>query len=778
VPGDIDGSGLVNVTDVQCTIQANLTAIGGYSEPPPVCMAGGYEQADMDCDGSVTVADVALDIAYALGQPLALSIDANGDGCPDVCGAGCGAGEACDDGDLCTHDDECAAGVCAGVPYACFDGEDCTSDLCDGEGTCAFPLKLERLGSSCLIDGKCYTTGELAPDNECAQCRPNTSNETWTPTKPKPCDDGDPCTASDTCSTLVCGGVPIDCDDGLVCTSDACSEGACVHVPYSGLACDDGEVCTKSDQCQLGVCEGTPTSGPACDDGDVCTEGDQCVGGTCAGTPICDDGLPCTADVCFSGSCSAPIAPEFQGIACVIDGACWFVGQSQPGFPCKVCDPSKPIVWSYSLGPDYCFIDGACWESGVHDPEEDCQMCVPGLGPWSWTLRNDWASCTDGDPATSADYCYGGHCAGFDQTLVDSSDLPVQDAYRRASTIADVAYATSFVPSLFGIESESLSHFAGSSLPYSVPGGDLGESLLGPAGVKGNWLVKGGSVAQYKSGGWVYSTALINQMAPSIGDTGSLRLIDGTGSTLHIVGFDLNGLAMGRECIYAVASATWSCANVPPAFEDKQDPVALINTGSAHFLATNLLDNGMVDDIQLLKYTPLIPGISTWLYQIDLAIDAEAPWPLKLEGMIFGGGYLVGIGPGGTLIASDATTDTVLVVPDANAGFGTPDEYDYSAVAYYGGWFLVVGSRAVGTTRFFYLFRAKASSDPMLDSSWSRISLFSALSKACGPSCPQSYDDPQVNAMAVTSDGLFLFGGWYNGATGEQDRASWFRPTP
>jgi hypothetical protein len=48
-----------------------------------------------------------------------------------------------------------------------------------------------------------------------------------------PCDDGDPCTASDACAAGVCrGGSPRSCDDGSACSIDSCSSGGgCDHRP-------------------------------------------------------------------------------------------------------------------------------------------------------------------------------------------------------------------------------------------------------------------------------------------------------------------------------------------------------------------------------------------------------------------------------------------------------------------------------------------------------------------------------------------------------------------
>ena len=63
-------------------------------------------------------------------------------------------------------------------------------------------------------------------------------------------------------------------DDGNICTRDFCHEGVCTHpdVP-DGLPCNDANACTMADSCEKGLCSG-------------------------AGLLSCDDGNPCTEDVC------------------------------------------------------------------------------------------------------------------------------------------------------------------------------------------------------------------------------------------------------------------------------------------------------------------------------------------------------------------------------------------------------------------------------------------------------------------------------------------------
>jgi len=67
----------------------------------------------------------------------------------------------------------------------------------------------------------------------------------------------------------------------------------------TGPQCDDGNPCTN-DLCAGGQCTHEPANGAACDDGDPCTESDSCGAGGCYGLPLsCDDGDDCTHDFCY-----------------------------------------------------------------------------------------------------------------------------------------------------------------------------------------------------------------------------------------------------------------------------------------------------------------------------------------------------------------------------------------------------------------------------------------------------------------------------------------------
>lgn len=99
-PGDANSDGVVDISDVQCTVLASLVAL------PPVCLQDATA-IDVDCSGQVDVADIQLVVGLALSFPQAVlpaESDANGNGQHDDCeGSFCGdgvvdEGEQCDDG--------------------------------------------------------------------------------------------------------------------------------------------------------------------------------------------------------------------------------------------------------------------------------------------------------------------------------------------------------------------------------------------------------------------------------------------------------------------------------------------------------------------------------------------------------------------------------------------------------------------------------------------------------------------------------------------------------
>lgn len=226
-------------------------------------------------------------------------------------------GSICDDYDPCTDADMCIDGECMAIPRDCDDENVCTSDRCD------WVPEQPWFEVACFHDPI-----------------------------PGDCDDGDFCTEDDECNEFgSCSGTQIDCDDGNECTVDTCDPATgCVYTPVQdGTSCDDEDTCTVNDICLYGACIGQrfrvcddgnpctddvcvgegcqyPNNSASCNDGDACTENDTCSNGACIGTPVnCSDSDPCT----INEQC------EF-GVGCVTEPKC------NDGDACTndTCDPS------------------------------------------------------------------------------------------------------------------------------------------------------------------------------------------------------------------------------------------------------------------------------------------------------------------------------------------------------------------------------------------------------------------------------------------------------
>ncbi len=276
-------------------------------------------------------------------------------------------GTPCDDADPCTEDTICTAGECApdpGVPHPCDDGNPCTADRCDPEAG--------EPGERCLHEPQ-----------------------------EGPCDDGLGCTDSDQCSAGECLGTALDCDDDNPCTYDLCDEALdqCRHTLSSG-PCDDRDACTANDYCRDGACRaGTVLS---CDDGNPCTN-DVCNSTTgCrhdTNTRSCDDGNPCTeGDGCTDGVCTA--GENYTCAACTSDADC------APHDDGQVCN-----------GTLFCF-EGRCSidpRTVVECPPASAcavQRCDAASGLCIPVPAPEGSDCSDDDACTLFDVCVAGACAG------------------------------------------------------------------------------------------------------------------------------------------------------------------------------------------------------------------------------------------------------------------------------------------------------------------------------------------------------------------------------
>jgi uncharacterized repeat protein (TIGR01451 family) len=257
---------------------------------------------------------------------------------------------SCNDGNPCTSNDVCSGGACTGGGATdCSDNNPCTDDTCNTQTGCVHTNDNANSctdGTACTVndacvDGVCVGTDRCNDGNPCtfdfcANASTGACGHTDLSSNTS-CDDHDACTTGDHCNGLgLCvGPYPLDCDDGISCTTDSCDPGTgCVNTPNPGGYCNDGDACTSPDYCdtdgitcipgpptdcddgnactddscnsQTGCAHAPNTSTGACNDHSDCTTNDQCDGsGNCVGTPLnCDDNNSCTYDTCQGGTCT------------------------------------------------------------------------------------------------------------------------------------------------------------------------------------------------------------------------------------------------------------------------------------------------------------------------------------------------------------------------------------------------------------------------------------------------------------------------------------------
>ena len=432
-------------------------------------------------DGGVVAPDVRPDTSAAPETCV-------GDGCsdpcaavacdepPDVCHEASGTckdgtceyapldGSKCDDGDPCTVDDACAAGVCAGVLLACDappgaeckDGPtllvsagpgECKDGACEYE-TSEVPCDVGCEDGGCLGDPCAGVTCETPPGPCYASVGTCSSGSCiYEPLKGGGCDDSDPCTIGDSCEEGLCVGSPVTCDDppsaeclagdilhvyaspglcdGQGCvyaTTDIqcpgpCVGGKCVSDACAGVVCDKspGPCYAATGTCQGGKCVYEPASG-GCDDGDPCTTGDACEDGECVGTQktcktppeaACLDGDTLStwssSGVCVGGECTYAEAT----VSC--PGGC--AGAKCVGDACAGVTCNKP--------PSACYASDGWCDGGA------CNYALI-----------DGATCDDGNACTVADTCQSGACKG----KAKACDSPPDPTCQGGST--QVVYAS------------------------------------------------------------------------------------------------------------------------------------------------------------------------------------------------------------------------------------------------------------------------------------------------------------------------------------------------
>lgn len=135
------------------------------------------------------------------------------------------------------------------------------------------------------------------------------------------------------------------------------------------------------------------TTDADCADTNFCTTAEQCIAGACVVTPVnCDDGNPCTDDICDCGS------------GCINANIC------NDGFTCTT-DTCDPGTLACTNTPNDAVCNGQC-STGTCLADPDDVVEDPITGCILTSTLPDGSGCNDGDACTSTDECTGGSCAG------------------------------------------------------------------------------------------------------------------------------------------------------------------------------------------------------------------------------------------------------------------------------------------------------------------------------------------------------------------------------
>ncbi|GAB4204607.1 MAG: hypothetical protein OHK0013_19680 [Sandaracinaceae bacterium] len=248
-----------------------------------------------------------------------------------------------------------------------------------------------------------------------------------------------------------------ECDDGISCTADRCTDGRCVYSP-DDTQCDDEEACT-SNHCVVGTgCVFDPLPDAACDDGIFCNGFDRCAAGTCtvhngdpcASPTVCDesadrctgcrDDADCPADsvgawsacsyddrcdetgsrsrvnrthACVSGSCRATDATETEPCMRDTDGASCGMGSCGSYGTCNYSDACDESATQTRTCTDLVCTEGVC-RSTSHDESRPCTRDTDGVTCMP-TSCGEYGSCDYSDvcdeSASQSRTCTDYHCA-------------------------------------------------------------------------------------------------------------------------------------------------------------------------------------------------------------------------------------------------------------------------------------------------------------------------------------------------------------------------------
>jgi hypothetical protein len=404
----------------------------GQRDSDPVLDTWG--DAPLSNEGGVDAADAAVDAAADAGLCHGPAGCDDGLACTDdicleagTCANPLKSGHCLIAGACYTHGDKQSAGGCntcdsaastsawSGDASLCADdGLSCTSTSCKA-GACGHELS----AGHCLVGGACIADGAASPQNVCQVCDTKVSTSALQAKA-----NGSACAP-----------------DSLNCTSDVCAVGACTHPQQSGT-CLIGGTCFASGaahpsaDCLGCVPASSASTWSTLPDGSACSA----------------DGLTCTSDSCKAGTCTHAT----QAGSCLIGGTCHASGAKSAVNDCVACNPASPNVWtplgdgtpcaadSFSCTSDSCqsglcahpvssgscLIGGACYTSGLTNPTGACSFCKPTASQSAWTPLSYQGCCA----GATVVYCDSGTLKGLDCTANPSCGWDASFGYYDCGT--------------------------------------------------------------------------------------------------------------------------------------------------------------------------------------------------------------------------------------------------------------------------------------------------------------------------------------------------------
>lgn len=378
---DQDNDGFTN--DVDCD-DNNAMVNPGMTEIP-------YNGLDDDCDQS-TADDDLDDDGFLLAEDC------------DDSDATIYPNAPCNDGDLCTEDDQINSSCdCKGV-FKDNDGDGvCNAEDCKPNNENIFPGAICNDNDDCteddIYDGDCFCIGVFKDDDgdgvcNTEDCSPNDGDIYHG----APCNDNDLCTEGDAYNEACeCIGTFTDNDGDGVCNAEDCKPNN-VNI-YPGATCDDGDICTIDDiydqDCLClgtfrdndgdGVCNAEDCqpnnpnvyAGAPCNDNDDCTIEDfydtEC---NCAGVYVDSD----NDGFCDPLDCDADDSDIYEGATCDDQDECTIDDVYNMNCNCegtykdndndgvcnaKDCEPNNPNIYPGAIEIPNNGIDENC--DGVDD---------------------------------------------------------------------------------------------------------------------------------------------------------------------------------------------------------------------------------------------------------------------------------------------------------------------------------------------------------------------------------------------------------------------------